>query len=418
MNKTFNWTASSQSREKVFIEMDKLRKKDFDWHDLQNLTASYFGGHDVAEIAKEAFCRHIGDNAVHQKGLHPSVSTYEREVLEMVFGLFNAPNEASGTITTGGSESIMLALKTARDQARAEKPEINVPELVVPQSAYAVFNKACHLLGIKLVQMSESPDFRADVAGMKEAVNENTIMMVGSAPPFPYGLVDPIPELAAIAKAHKIWFHVDACIGGFVLPFARDLGEVIPDFDFSVEGVTSISCDFHKYGYAYRGCSVLLLRNAELEQYQGFSTETWPAGDYYSKNVAGSRNSGPIASAWAVMKYLGYEGYLEIIRQLIASRQKFFQQIEASKSAQLLGRAEGPHFAFTVGDVDIHRLLANLMTRGWRANLGTKPDSVLLMLSHHHGQIAEKFGQDLNSAIEEARSQAPVDHDAQVYSIY
>lgn len=262
-----NWNAGRRSRDDVLNEMNQARANDIAWYDLKNLTASYYGGSDVAEIAREAFCHHIGDNVVHQRGLHPSVARYEQDVLAMVKSLFNAPENATGTITTGGSESIMLALKSARDRARQQNPQLGTPEIIVPQSAYAVFNKACHMLGIRLVQMDQSPDYRADVEGMKNAITDNTIMMVGSTPPFPYGLVDPIPELAAIAKAHDIWFHVDACIGGFVLPFAKALGEEMPDFDFAVEGVTSISCDFHKYGYAYRGCSVLLLRDAELEQY-------------------------------------------------------------------------------------------------------------------------------------------------------
>ncbi len=337
----------------------------------------------------------------------------------MVLGLFNAPHNATGTITTGGSESILLALKSARDRARAEKPEISIPEVIIPQSAYAVLNKACHLLGIKLIQMNESPGFRADVQGMKDAITNNTIMMVGSAPPFPYGLVDPISELASIAKERDVWFHVDACIGGFVLPFAEKLGESIPDFDFKVEGVTSISCDFHKYGYAYRGCSVLLLKDARLEKYQGFSTDKWPAGDYFSKNIAGSRNSGPIASAWAVMNYLGFEGYLEITKKLIAARKKFFYQLEAIEGVKLLGQAEGPHFAFTIDGIAIQPVLNGLMDLGWGINLGTKPDSILLMLSYHHGAIAEEFCHDLKLVINKELSNTTTkSNDKDVYKIY
>ncbi|MGB1239034.1 MAG: aminotransferase class I/II-fold pyridoxal phosphate-dependent enzyme [Pseudomonadales bacterium] len=419
MTAKYTWSAKRKSRETVLADMQVARSKDIPWYDLKNLTASYYGGEDVAEIARDAFCQHIGDNVVHQRGLHPSVAQYEHDVLKMTLSLFNAPKGATGTITTGGSESITLALKSARDRARALNPNLGTPEVIVPQSAYAVFNKACHLLGIKLIQMHTSPGHRADVAGMRAAISENTIMMVGSTPPFPYGLVDPIPELAAIAAEHNIWFHVDACIGGFVLPFAKALGEDIPDFDFSVPGVTSISCDYHKYGYAYRGCSVILLRDAELEQYQGFSANAWPAGDYYSKNVAGSRNSGPIASAWAVMQYLGYQGYLDITAQLIDAKRKYFAEIEATEGAHLLGRAEGPHFAFTVEDVDVQVLLDGLMGRGWGVNLGTKPDAILLMLSHHHGAVAAEFGKDLREVLCAARAgRAEKNSDGKVYGIY
>lgn len=419
MSNKYQWSAKRKTRESIAIEMKAACQNDIAWHDLKNLTASYYGGAEVADIAKEAFCHHIGDNVVHQRGLHPSVAKYEQDVLAMALGLFHAPDGATGTITTGGSESIMLALKTARDRAKHLNPDMGIPEVIVPQSAYAVFNKACHLQGITLVQMQQSPHYRADIEGMRQAINDNTIMMVGSAPPFPYGLVDPIAELAAIAKAHNIWFHVDACIGGFVLPFAKTLGEEVPDFDFRVEGVTSLSCDFHKYGYAYRGCSVILLRDGALEEYQGFHANAWPAGDYYSKNIAGSRNSGPIASAWAVMNYLGYEGYLDITRQLIEAKYKFFAQIEALDGVELLGHAEGPHFAFTVADIDIQIVLDGLMKHGWGVNLGTKPDSILLMLSHHHGAIAEDFGHDLREVLTATREgRAEKISDGKVYGIY
>ena len=418
MSNLNHWPSNRQSQSDILAQMDELAQNDVAWFALKNLTASYFGGDDVAEIAKEAFCRHIGDNVLHKRGLHLSVDRYEHEVLEMVKSLFHAPPQSSGTITTGGSESIMLALKSARDRALALNPTMGTPEVLIPQSAYAVFNKSCQLLGIRIVQMDSSPNYRADVEGMRAAVNPNTIMMVGSAPPFPYGLVDPISELAAIAQENDIWFHVDACIGGFMLPFARDLGEAVPAFDFEVPGVTSMSCDFHKYGYAYRGCSVLLIRDKELEKYQGFESSNWPAGTYFSKNIVGSRNSGPVASAWAVMNYLGYEGYLELTRQIITSRQMFFEEITGVEGAYLLGQAEGPHFAFSVDDVDVLAVSNNLMSRGWRLNLGTKPDSILLMLSHHHGKIAQEFGRDLNTAVEEARSGIVHSQDDGVYGIY
>ena len=306
---------------------------DWDWHSPRNLTASYYGGPEVARMALEAFNRHIGDNVVHQTGLHPSIRRYERDVTDMTLSLFHAPDSAAGTITTGGSESIALALKTARDRAR-EMIGIAAPEVVVPQSAYAVFNKLAHLLGIKVVQMTDSPEYRADVAAMKRAITSNTIMLVGSAPPFPLGNVDPIAEIAALAQTHDIWCHVDACIGGFVLPFAEMLGEEIPLFDFRVQGVTSISSDFHKYGYAYRGCSILCLRDKDLLKWQGFSTDNWNAGDYFSRNVAGSRNSGPVASAWAVFDFLGIEGFKEVTAGILEGRRAFVEGINSIDGAR------------------------------------------------------------------------------------
>lgn len=390
------------ARQAVLAEMDKAREGDWDWFSPKNLTASYYGGPEVAGVAREAFVKHIGDNVVHQTGLHPSVRRYETDVIGFALSLFNAPATASGTITTGGSESITLALKTARDRARDLKG-ITDPEIVLPQSAYAVFNKLSHMLGIRVVQTGESPDYRADVAGMRAAVTENTIMLVGSAPPFPLCNVDPIEEIAALAQEKDLWCHVDACIGGFMLPFARMLGEEIPAFDFSVPGVTSMSADFHKYGYSYRGCSILCLRDTRLQDWQGFSSSNWNAGDYYSKNLAGSRNAGPIASAWAVFNFLGVEGFKEVTAGILKGRKAFVEGIDAIEGLEVMGTPQGPHFAFRANCLDILPLADGLMERGWAINIGTKPDSILLMLSCHHHESAEEFLSDLRELVELGR---------------
>ena len=402
----------------VLGEMDKARENDWDWFSLKNLTASYYGGAEVAELAKQAFIKHIGDNVVHQTGLHPSVRKYETEVIDMALSLFHAPDGASGTITTGGSESITLALKTARDRARDLKG-ITEPEIVIPQSAYAVFNKLSHLLGIRVIQMSDSPAYCADVAAMEQAITANTIMLVGSAPPFPLCNLDPIGDIAALAQKHDLWCHVDACIGGFVLPFARMLGEDIPEFDFSVPGVTSISADLHKYGYSYRGCSILCLRDGELLNWQGFSSSNWNAGEYYSKNLAGSRNSGPIASAWAVFNFLGVEGFKEVTAGILKGKRVFIAGINAIEGLEIMGTPHGPHFAFRADGMDILPLADGLMERGWGINIGSKPDSILLMLSCHHHEIADDFLSDLHALVAMHREgQLKARGEDEVYGIY
>ncbi len=408
-----------RSREDVLAEMDRARENDWDWFSPTNLTASYYGGPDVAAVATDAFVRHIGDNVVHQTGLHPSVRTYEQDVIAMVKDLLHAPDDAVATITTGGSESIFLALATARDRAR-DLHGIESPEIVIPQSAYAVFNKLSHFLGIRVVQMQTSPGHRADVDGMRDAITEDTVMLVGSAPPFPLANVDPIREIAALAREHDIWMHVDACIGGFMLPFARDLGEDVPEFDFAVPGVTSISADFHKYGYAYRGSSILMLADPALQQWQEFSVSNWNAGDYHSRNLAGSRNAGPIASAWAVFNYLGREGFLEITRDIIRGRRALCHGIHAIPGLHVLGTPEGPSLAFTGDDLDIRAVADGLVDRGWALNIGTKPDTILLMLSCHHHESAEAFLADLAEVVAQVRVHgAPrARGDDEIYGIY
>lgn len=409
---------AGKSSADILTEMDNARANDWDWFSLKNLTASYYGGPDVAEVAKDAFVKHIGDNVVHQTGLHPSVRKYETELIAMVKELFHAPETAAATITTGGSESIILALKTARDRARDQKG-ITQPNIVVPQSAYAVFNKLSHFLNIDVIQMAESPDYRADVAGMEAAINENTIMLVGSAPPFPLGNVDPITEIAALAQKHDLWMHVDACIGGFMLPFARDLGEYVPGFDFLVPGVTSMSSDFHKYGYGYRGCSILILRDENLVKWQGFSADNWNAGDYYSKNTAGSRNSGPVASAWAVFNYLGREGFLRVTGDIIKGRHAFCAGINAIDELEIMGTPQGPHFSFKANGLNVLAIADGLMAKGWGINIGTKPDAILLMLSCHHYTIVDEFLADLREVVDAVKEGViKAKGEAEVYGIY
>lgn len=221
-------------------------------------------GEDVARVAWAAYALFQGDNFLYGNLLYPSLPAMADEVVGMALELLNAPEAASGTITTGGTESIILAVKTARDQARAVRPMSGLPEIVAARTCHPAFNKAAEMLGLRVVRLPTGGDLRADPAAMAAAITPNTIMIVGSAPAYPIGGVDDVAALAALARAHGLWLHVDACVGGFFLPFARDLGEPVPDFDFSVPSVASISVDLHKYGYTSRGASPLLLRDGAV----------------------------------------------------------------------------------------------------------------------------------------------------------
>jgi len=402
----------------VLAEMDDIRSGDTDWTSPGNLTASYYGGPDVAELARAAYLKHIGDNVIQQAALHPSVRRYERDVVDFTLSLFHAPEGATGTVTTGGSESIALALKTARDRAR-EQRGITAPEIIVPQSGYAVFDKLSHYLGIRVIRMSESPGHRADVAGMARAITANTIMLVASAPPYPLCTIDPVAEIAALAGARDLLCHVDACVGGFMLPFARMLGQDIPDFDFAVPGVTSISADLHKYGYACRGCSVLCLRDNELERWQGFETDAWNGGAYRSKTITGSRNAGAVASAWAVISHLGIDGYIRITAQIIDMREAFLAGIRAMEGLEVIGTPQGPHFAFAAPGLDILSIAGALTDRGWGINIGVRPDCVILLPSAHHLASAPRFLCDLGDIMGRARAgRLAPPADPSVFGIY
>jgi len=383
----------------IRADLEAGRAQDVHWTSPMNFSASYFAGDDVATVARGAFIEHIGDNVTHRHGLHPSVLRYESDVADFICRLLNAPNAAHATITTGGSESLFLAMKAARERARDLKPRISAPEILLPHTTYPVFNKAAHALGIKVVQVTSSVNYAADLAALESAVTPNTIMLVGAAPPFPYGVVDPLEDMSALAERHDLWLHVDACIGGFVLPFAESLGRPVPRFDFRLPACQSMSIDFHKYGFSMRGCSAVVLRDRALRQYQSFRSDTWPAGDYASENMSGSRNAGPVASAWAVINYLGYHGYRERMAAMLGATDRLVELISRIPGLKVHGKPQGVHFSFGSAELDMIAIGDALMARGWMMNLQTEPESLLLMLSAQHDiPLVESYASDLHEA--------------------
>ncbi|MDI6726888.1 MAG: aspartate aminotransferase family protein, partial [Smithellaceae bacterium] len=303
------------SREEILGKLSAMKSGDSDWEGGRVFSLVYNAGEDVAAIARDAYRVFIAENGLSPFAF-PSLLRMETEVVSMVAGLLGGNAETAGAMTSGGSESIFMAMKAARDYAREHKPRIASPEIVIPLSAHPAFNKAAHYLGLKTIITPLRPDLTADPAAIREAAGGNAIFMVGSACSYPHGMIDPIEELAAIARERDIWFHVDACVGGLILPFLTRLGKDIPPFDFRVEGVRSVSADLHKYGYIPKGASVVLYRTGELRKHQFFAYADWPGGVYGTPSLSGSRPGGAIAASWAVMNYLGEEGYLRLAGQI------------------------------------------------------------------------------------------------------
>lgn len=234
---------------------------------------------------------------------------------------------------------------------------------------------------------------------MAEAIDETTIMIVGSAPPYSYGVVDPIAEIAALAEGHRLWMHVDACVGGMVLPFVRDLGHPVPPFDFDLPAVTSMSVDLHKYGYALHGCSALLLRDAALVQYQRYRFDQWPVGAYTTTNFVGSRSGGPVASAWAVMKYLGANGYRDRVARMLDAKRRLIAGISAGGGLEVFGQPEGTLLAFGSRTLDITMVAQEMSRLGWAFARQTDPPGMLLLLNGSHGAIVVDFLRDLEATV-------------------
>ena len=390
--------------DEIQSEMIAAQEHDLPWHHGRSFKPTYYVDEALVAVQNAAFDMYISHNALYGGSAYPSLRQYEEDVMDMTLEMLNAPEGSGGSITTGGTESNIMAVKTARDWARENLPDAHEPEIVLPRTGHPSFDKGAHLLGVKVVRMDESPDFQADVAGMAAAINENTIMLVGSAPPYPYGTVDPITEIAALAREHGLWMHVDGCLGGFVLPFAREIDPSIPPFDFEVPGVTSISADVHKYGYAVKGASTISYVDDALKRYEGSYFDAWPSGTYATSGLAGSRTGGSIASAWAVMRYLGREGYLDNARKVLAIKKRLMNGVEAIEGFEIVGNPHSFHFAFCAHGFDVEAVADGIEDRGWHVSRSMEPPSIQLIANQSHGPNVEAFLTDLGQVTEEVRA--------------
>ncbi|MBC7690902.1 MAG: aspartate aminotransferase family protein, partial [Methylotenera sp.] len=332
------------ARDTILEKLQSFRDKDANWHDGRTWSLVYHAGDEHTEFLKKAYCVFFHENALNP-GAFPSLKKFEAEVVSMAANLFNGGETAAGTMTSGGSESIMMAVKTYRDQARALRPEITRPEMIVPITIHPAFNKAAQYFDVKAVHVAVGDDFRADLKAVEAAITPNTILIVGSAPAYPHGVVDPITEMAALALKHRIGCHVDACVGGFLLPFLKKLGRPIPAFDFSLPGVTSITADLHKYGFTAKGASVVLYRDKELRRFQFFTHTEWPGGLFASPSMTGTRPGGSIAAAWATLNAMGEDGYLEMAEKVMNTTETLQKGLQ-TLGLKILGKPEMSVFAF------------------------------------------------------------------------
>ena len=385
--------------------MEELRKGDRPWYgERMFLGGSYFGGEDVLAVANEAYQSYINYNALYAARLFPSLERYERDMVEALLEMHRAPEGAGGSIASGGTESIFMCVKTALAWAREHRPQARAPEIIVPRAAHPGFDKAAHLMGIRTVRLGKNVEFRADLEAMAAAVNHNTILLAASAPSYPFGVIDPVAEVAALAAGHGLWLHVDACNGGFVFPFARKLGYPLPDCDFALAGVTSISVDVHKLGYANKGVSALLLRDAGLEDYQRYTFDDWPSGLYSTRNLLGSRSGGGLASAWAVMNYLGEEGYREIVARILAVRDRFVDGVRAIEGLEIWGNPHAYLLAFGSGSFDIYAVDEGMAARGWLGSRLTQPPAIHLFFDRSHEGVAADYLEDLAEVVEAVKA--------------
>ena len=382
------------SRQEILAAMEKARGQDFDWRAGRLFSTVYPVDQEIYELLKEAFNLFFTENGLNPT-VFPSLRKFENEVVAMSAALLGGDQQVVGNMTLGGTESLLLAVKTARDWARGHLPAVIVPEMILPASAHPAFDKAAQYFGVRAVRVPVRADLRADIDACRRAITPQTILLVGSAPSYPHGVVDPISELAELARERGLLFHTDACVGGFFLPFVRRLGYSAPDFDFNIPGVTSISADLHKYGYAAKPASVILYRDHELRRHQFFATVDWSGGIYASPTMAGTRPGGPIAAAWAVMHYLGEQGYLEITKTVMETVLYIRQGIDTIPGLRVLSNPEMSVMALAADKLNIYEIADEMSLRGWHLDRQQFPPSLHLTVNWSHTTVVEEFLKDL-----------------------
>lgn len=407
---------TGRDRAEILSEMEAMRAhEEVAWKDGFVSGAVYHGDTEHIDFLNRVYAINSQSNPLHAD-VWPSVTKFEAEIVAMTASMLGgAGQEICGTISSGGTESILLAMKTYRDWAREQKG-ITKPEMVVPVTAHAAFDKASQYFNIKTVHIPIDASLRADVNAARRAITPDTIVIVGSAPSFPHGVIDSIAELSELARAQGIGFHTDACLGGFVLPWAEKLGYAVPAFDFRLPGVTSISTDTHKYGYAAKGTSVILYRNRELLHHQYYTATDWPGGLYFSPTLAGSRPGALSAACWATLTSIGAQGYLTATKKILETAEIIQNGIRQIPELQVLG---DPLFvvAFASELLDIYKVLDYMTRKNWSLNGLHKPSCVHLCVTLRHTQpgVAERFIEDLKEAVayvkehpEEKGTMAPV----------
>ncbi|UYK86701.1 aminotransferase class I/II-fold pyridoxal phosphate-dependent enzyme [Xanthomonas sacchari] len=381
---------------------DVLEKDDWSVRNGRLPLHCYYANDEVDRVSDEAHQRFSRANALAPEAF-PSCLQMEAELVSMALELLNGGTSAAGSVTSGGTESIILALKAARDAAASTWGVSSRQNIVIPESAHPAFDKGAHLLGLDVIRVATRSDLRCDVDAMKAAMDANTIFIVGSAPSLPFGLIDPIADLGDLALRHGVWLHVDGCIGGLLAPFVRALGYPIPLFDFAVPGVRSISADLHKFGYAAKGASLILYRSASDHQFQFSRFSNWPKGDYFTPTLSGTRSGGPIAAAWAVMHYLGRNGYLDVTRALMQLRDRHLEGYRAQCGLSVVGQPDLTVISVESSDLDIFSIADCMRHRGWYMSLVARPAAIQRTVNLVHEASVDAYFEDLGQAVADAR---------------
>lgn len=393
------------SRDAIFARMKALSADDIDWRSGRVPLYVFKANDEVATLGRDAFMEFFTENALGGKRAFHGLKRMEDEVVAMGLSLFHAPDDAAGFFTTGGSESIIGAVKACRDYVRTATGRNDARgNIVLPYSAHPAFTKAARLMDLELRRIPVSGNYRADVPAMAHAIDSETIMLVGSAPCFSYGTIDPIAALGEVARERGLWLHVDACVGGYLAPFVAKAGYGVPPFDFAVPGVTSISADLHKFGFCPKPASTIFYRTADRAACQPFEVEDWPGGKFATATLVGTRPGGSVAGAWSTLQAMGEQGYVDTAQQIMQLVSAYRRGIEAI-GLTVIGEPDLSILCFTSHEVDMLRVGEVMATRGWLPGLVREPHAMHLMLSMLHAPAREDYLRDLSDAVAQVRAE-------------
>ena len=397
-----NYTLPENGRDKQELlgEMQQFRKNDPAWKKGKVWSLVYRANEEHTNFLKEAYTMYFSEN-----GLNPiafkSLKNFEHQVVRMSANLMGGDENTVGVMTSGGTESIMLAIKTYRDKFRSEHKFAGQAEMIIPRSAHVAFIKAAHYFDVKIRYVDVTDDYRMDVDETARKINKRTMLIVGSAPCYPFGVIDPIEELAALARLKKVPLHVDACVGGFMLPFVEKLGHNISRWNFKVEGVTSMSADVHKYGYAAKGASVIMYSSMDYMQHQMFIEENFPGGIFASPGMLGTRPGGGIAAAWASMQTMGVDGYTKHAKIVMDTTQKIIEGVNGIEGLEIMGKPDMCLLGYksTDSDVNIYAVADIMESHGWHIDRQQKPECLHVMVNPLHENVIEEYIGHLTEAV-------------------
>ncbi len=397
--------AAGRPADEVLAELRERKAGDADWRGGRVPLFVFKADDAVYELGRAAFVEYFAENALGAQRAFPSVRGLEQEVVAMALDLFHAPVGAAGFMSTGGTESIVLAVQAARNHARASRRDpAHRGNIVAAESVHPAFDKAAALMDLTVRRLPVGADWRADVAAIDAAIDADTIMVVGSAPCFPYGVIDPIEQLSALARRRGTWLHVDACVGGYLAPFVQRLGRPVPAFDFALPGVRSISADLHKYGFCPKPASTVLYRGADDAAHQPFVFDAWPSGLFATPTLVGTRPAGGVAAAWATMQHLGAAGYERIAGELMAAIDRYRAGIAAIDGLRVIGDPHLAIVAFGADGIDVYAVAETMAARGWQPGLLRKPRAIHRMMSMLHAGSMDAYLADLREAVARVRA--------------